>query len=543
MSMRILQDAPQGSAAWHAARAQRFCASEAAAAMNVSKYTTRAALLKQKFTGITEEVTPAKQRLFDAGHASEKATMGIAQDIAGVEFYPAVGIADIDGLPLLASFDGIDMLEEVLWENKMRNAALVGQVCDRDLEPHYWAQLEHQLLVSGAAKVLFTTSDGTQEGTDSMWYESVPERRAQVIAAWKQFAIDLAAYVPADEPSPAPMGATRERLPALIFEAKGEITASNLDAYKAQALSIIGDIPAKPETDQQFSDAKEDAKFCRDIESAMEYAESAILGRMSTVQEAIQAVQHIRETARRKAIDLENAVTAEEKRRKQAMVVDAKEALRSHVDALDARLGRPYMPAAARVADFDGAIKGKRSVVSMQEAVDGTLANAKIAANATADRIDVNLKHLNAEAADFLGLFSDLAALVTKDPQDFIALVQFRVADQKVKDQKRAEDLAAKLVQQAAATPPPAPAAAPAAPVRAAPPAAPAPAPAADAVPTMTLGQIGTRLGFPLTADFLRQLGFEPAGRARAALLFHEEHFHAICEALVGHIYAALEAA
>lgn len=434
MSMRLLQDAPQGSAAWHAARAQRFCASEAAAAMNVSKYTTRASLLKQKFTGLTEEVSPAKQRLFDAGHASEKATMGIAQDIAGVEFYPAVGIADIDGLPLLASFDGIDMLEVVLWENKMRNAALVGQVCDLDLEPHYWAQLEHQLLVSGAEKVLFTTSDGTLEGTDYLWYESVPERRAQVIAAWKQFAIDLAAYVPVDEPAPAPMGATRERLPALIFEAKGEITASNLDEYKVHALTVVGDIPVKPETDQQYADAKEDAQFCRDIESAMEHAETAILGRMSSVDEAIKVVKHIREVARRKAIDLENAVTAEEKRRKQAMVVNAKEALRSHVDALDVRIGHAYMPASARVADFDGAIKNKRSVPSMQAAVDGTLANAKIAADAIAGRIDTNLKYLATEAGDYTALFPDIATVAQKDPQDFVALVQFRVADFKAKE-------------------------------------------------------------------------------------------------------------
>ena len=70
--MITLTDCPQGSQAWHLARATRFCASEAAAAMGVSKYLSRTELLKQKATGIAEEVSAGKQRLFDAGHKSDR---------------------------------------------------------------------------------------------------------------------------------------------------------------------------------------------------------------------------------------------------------------------------------------------------------------------------------------------------------------------------------------------------------------------------------------------------------------------------------------
>lgn len=65
---------------------------------------------------------------------------------------------------------------------------------------------------------------------------------------------------------------------------------------------------------------------------------------------------------------------------------------------------------------------------------------------------------------------------------------------------------------------------------------APAAAPATS--PSLRLGQIGTRLGFALTADFLRTLGFEPAGRDKAAVLFHEHDFTSICAALIRHIGA-----
>lgn len=54
--------------------------------------------------------------------------------------------------------------------------------------------------------------------------------------------------------------------------------------------------------------------------------------------------------------------------------------------------------------------------------------------------------------------------------------------------------------------------------------------------PTLRLGQITARLGFTLTADFLRTLGFEPAARDKAAQLYHERHFDDICVALIRHI-------
>lgn len=63
------------------------------------------------------------------------------------------------------------------------------------------------------------------------------------------------------------------------------------------------------------------------------------------------------------------------------------------------------------------------------------------------------------------------------------------------------------------------------------------PAAAAPAdTPKLKLGVIGERLGFTVTADFLRSIGFEPAGRERAAMLYHEANFPSICAALVNHI-------
>lgn len=59
--------------------------------------------------------------------------------------------------------------------------------------------------------------------------------------------------------------------------------------------------------------------------------------------------------------------------------------------------------------------------------------------------------------------------------------------------------------------------------------------------PTLRLGQMAERLRFTVTADFLRSLGFEPAARDKAAMLYQEADFDHICRALVRHISGVMQ--
>ena len=66
----------------------------------------------------------------------------------------------------------------------------------------------------------------------------------------------------------------------------------------------------------------------------------------------------------------------------------------------------------------------------------------------------------------------------------------------------------------------------------------PAETPVGDGAPaaTLRLGQIGERLGFAVTANFLASLGFAPAGRDKAAVLYRQTDFPLMCAALVRHV-------
>lgn len=68
---------------------------------------------------------------------------------------------------------------------------------------------------------------------------------------------------------------------------------------------------------------------------------------------------------------------------------------------------------------------------------------------------------------------------------------------------------------------------------------APAPAPAVEAEqPTLKLGMIANRLGFQLSAEFLRTMGFEPSGKAGAHGVYLESDWPKVKAALIRHVEA-----
>lgn len=428
-------DAAQGSQEWLDIRAKHFTASEAPAMMGASKYTTRSELLRQKATGITEDIDANKQRLFDRGHVAEAAARPVVEGLMQVELYPATGSLEVDGLPLLASFDGLTMLEDLCWENKLWNATLADAIRAGQLEPHYYWQLEQQLLVSGAERVYFTTSDGTPENTVGMWYASVPERRAQLIAGWKQFAEDLANYQHV-ETAPAPVAATIEALPALFVQVEGKVLATNLDAFKAAAQTFIDGIKTELVNDQDFADADKMVKFLKDGEERLALAKSQALAQTASIDELFRTVDAISDQMKVKRLALDKLVKSEKESRRAAIVSEAQQALMKHRAALTQRIGGNWLPPLNHGV-FADAIKGLKSIDSMRDKVAGALAQAKLEANEIADRIEANAKSLVADGNDWRHLFPDFAAVCTKAVDDFAGLYAIRISQHRAAEDAR----------------------------------------------------------------------------------------------------------
>lgn len=535
-------NAKQGSPEWHAARAKCFNASEAPAMMGVSNYMTRKELIKQKATGIVPEVDANTQRRFDEGHRVEALARPLAEAIIGEELYPIV--ATDDAGRLLASSDGATMLCNIGFEHKLWNSSIAATVDSGEVpESHKW-QLDQQCAVFGFDKIIFVCSDGTEQNFVYCWYSTTPERIAQLKAGWDQFEKDVAAYVP-EATKPDVNGKAPDSLPALRIEVTGMVTASNLADFKAHALAVFSGINTTLVTDQDFADAEQAVRYCKEAEDRIEAAKQNALGQTTSIDELFRTMDAIKEEARSVRLKLDKLVKAEKENRKAEIVSAAQQEMQKHIYALTERVG---VPVSIGPSPFGEAIKGLKSLDSMRDKVSSALANAKIEANAIADRIDANRK-----TVDDMTLFPDFAQVCTKAPDDFAALMAMRVGQRQARleaetariraeEQAKAEAKARAEAQAAAARDEVERLAA-----------IPKPEPVCveekpkfetqqplsstgDTQATIKLGDICNRLGFTVTANFLESLGFPPSATDKSARLYREAQFPAICRAIVKHI-------
>lgn len=526
-----IHDVVQGSPEWDTLRAKHNTASEAPAMMGASKKVKRNELLHMKATGSEREVSDwVKANLFDKGHEIEAMARPIAEEIIGEDLFPATATDVVDGIGLLASFDGITMAEDTTWECKQWNedkAACVraGQVPEEDR----W-QVVQQLTVSRASRCLYMVTDGTREKTVHCWATLSPADEKTLIAGWKQFAEDLKNYQPVEVIQAAVAAPIRD-LPAITYRLDGLTLHSNFAEYRVAAEKLVEDSKKPLETDQDFADRESLNKKFAEAEDRLGVVRSQVIGEVKDVDKFCRDLDEIRELLRQARLNGEKSVQKRKDEIRLSIQQKATAAFAEHIATLNKRIGHNYMPTVQR--NFAGVMKNKRTLASLQDAVDTELARAKIEASAAADKIEINLKALP-ELSEGFALFPDLATLVLKPADDFAAAVKLRVSDHKQKLEAERERI--RQEEQARIAREQSEEAERVAQRQAAVAQAIDPEGTPDTGATIKLGDICTRLGFTVTADFLAAQGFKPHTTDKSAKLYLESNFPLICAALIRHI-------
>lgn len=447
--MIIVTNAPQGTPEWHKVRLANFTASEASAMMGKGKYQSRNDLLKLKKTGIAPDVSPAQQALFDKGHAAEAAIRPVVEDLIGEDLFPVVGI--LEGSKIMASFDGLTMMQNIVFENKLWNEQLAERVRQinngepAELDEHYSIQLDQQLLVSGAEKAIFVVSDGTPEKMVYCWYTTNKEKLQALIDGWTQFAKDLEAFEVQPEPELIEVKKVPS-LPALRISVTGMVNSSNLDAYRDAAFAVIESVNTKLVTDQDFADAEEAVKFFSKSEKELADGKKAILGQTASIDDVFRMIDEVSEAMRQKRLFLDKLVKQQKETIKLGIISSAREALAVFWNA--ETKGYQHAGLCPIKADFAGAIKGLRTISSIENAADSALAAAKIEAGKLISRLKINTAVFEKEASQHKFLFSDLAQLIYKEDGDFRSVVLLRIADHEAREQARLEAERERIAQQ-----------------------------------------------------------------------------------------------
>ena len=423
----------QGSREWHQFRLEHFGASEAAAMLGLSKKVTRTELLHMKSTGTPKEYSDWVQKnILDYGHEVEALARPIVEQIIGDDLYP---VTCSDGV-YSASCDGLTMCEEIAFEHKQPNKELVAGVLAGIVPDEHMPQCQQILMVTGAAKVIFTVSDGTRE--NMVWVEVLPDPVwfDRLRSGWEQFNKDRDNYVHvvhAEKPQPNAI----MQLPALAVQIRGEVLTSNLPAFTKAAEHFLANIKTDLQTDTDFADAEETVKFCDRAEKELELAKKAAIEQTVDIAELMRTIDYVKDELRSKRLMLDRLVKTQKEAIKSQILADARLKFADHLAAIEAEI-KPIR-LVYQQPDFQGAIKNKRTLASVHDAVDSALANAKIATDATAKDIRAKLAWYKENAVGYEVLFADLDRVIYKQADDFQMLVRNRIDQHKLEEKRKLE--------------------------------------------------------------------------------------------------------
>lgn len=546
----------QGSEEWLQFRATHYGASEAAAMLGISRKTSRNELLRAKKTLMPKEFCAwVQEHILDHGHEVEAMARMVTEAEIGDSLYTdtfSVG-------KLSYSSDGITMAGEIAWEHKQWNEEYSALVEQGVVPEEHMPQCQQGLLVSGAARLLFTISDGTPDRRVSVWVYPDQQYQNRIVSGWEQFDKDLESFEIVEKEAPV-IAAPIESLPVLSVRVDGNVAVrDNLPEFRTKLYGFIEGLNLNPTDDQGFANLDAAAKKLREAESALASAKENVLNQVTAVGTLAGILDDLREFSRKTAIAAEKAVKEGKEARKQAIVQSGIRAIEAH------HAGLPHSDLIPKpVHNFSAATKNLRTLDSYQNAVDTHVAELKIQMNALADEVCANVSLLD-EEPEFAFLFSDRAQLVLR-PADFVALtVRQRIADHKAAEETRLEaerariraeeearanreveekaalakvpGILEKLDGAAASGAMGAGLVAELKETTAAMAAEIVIGAAADTGSRITLGAINSRLSpISITRDGLSLLGFQHVDRDRAAYLYRESDFPAICTAIVAHI-------
>lgn len=438
--MQIL-NLKQGSDEWLEARLEHFTASEAPAMMNQSKFMSRNQLLALKKGWQNMPHGRFKEQLFQKGHLHEDQARPIAELDAFADLPPVVGSIDYRGMKLLASFDGYSL--HLIWEHKDWNVTLAENVKNQIIEKHYYWQLEHQMLVAGLKKIQFTVSDGTRSNRETFTYHSTQERRIELIEGWQQFEKDLKDYeLKAIEEKVVPESV--DSFPMIEYQLEGSELTTNalkcLDNIKHRAAIEIN---RTLETDQDFANKdvlnKATKKARTDFKNSVEEIKSKFEA-FSTFSELASEIDRVLQKMQSSG---EKQVTQAKLLRKQAIINEGHAMIQNHISLMNKEFGKVvYLSVYPEIPDFIDSVRNKRTIETIQNAVDSEVSKYKL------DSVD-RARNLRENFATLLlynqyrFLLNDENYLLAKDNADLVPVVKTRIADyleeQKIEDAKKLE--------------------------------------------------------------------------------------------------------
>jgi hypothetical protein len=281
------------------------------------------------------------------------------------------------------------------------------------------------------------------EKRETMVYESIPERRKKLIAGWKQFAEDLANYKPKAKQEQVE-GKEADGFPLVKYEVHGTAIHSNLRDILPIVKERAEEEMARPlETDQDFADKEKQVKAVKAARKHLKETTEDVKGEFVSFAEFSSLAAEMDSVLQKLQSHGEKAVKDAKAQKKREIEQYADEALREHIASVNEKIAPLHIENIIDIIpDWGTAMKNKRTLESLQNAVDEELSRVQIEIAQAVKIIQNNLEFFNSQK-DYHFLFNDLERIVNQHPEGFKALVQQRIADYKAEqEEKRKREIA-----------------------------------------------------------------------------------------------------
>jgi len=219
----------------------------------------------------------------------------------------------------------------------------------------------------------------------------------------------------------------------LVIKVTGQVVSSNLAEFEKQALAVLSSINTKLETDDDFAEAEQSIKDCQLVENRIFQARQDALNNTADIAALIATTERLEAKYREMRLLLTRNVKTEKERRKTDIVTNAKNVLQGLV--LRSPVKHNFQIDMKSIQD---AIKGKRFIAKMQEAVDEVIEAETLRLAEMENNFNFNIDKIVAAEHEFPGLFPDKNTIALGVPETVTALISGRVADYRLKQEEKA---------------------------------------------------------------------------------------------------------
>ena len=430
----VTVDVKTGSKEWHEHRAKYFNASDAPAVLGKGKM-SREELL-DKYKGYQEEVSDFTQKIFNKGHELEADALYYAELEVGDDLYPLIGVNGT----LSASFDGITLDERIIYEHKTLNA----EIKQSGATLAHKIQVQQQFMVSGAYRCLFLATNGVDEHYQE-WLEPDLELQEQIKNGWELFSIDLEHHE-IKQKNEAPVTVAVLELPSVIIQVKGELTLCNISDVRPVFDKFLQDATVNLVTDNDFAIAEAESKKARDIAKRCIATEKNVIDQTASISEVTRELRMYADKFNALALQQENAVKTQKDNIKIALLNKSTAEFGIFIKTLNDGIKPIYLK--TQQPNFMEAMKGKRTISSLEDAIVFELSKCQSIAVAAAALIGANLKEI-AAASEYKFLLNDFDSLVLMDIEHLKMTIDTRIRDHRAAEAQRIIDIEAAALKKA----------------------------------------------------------------------------------------------